>query len=252
MTSSHDSVTDTDTDTDAEVQHSPSVLVFDVNETLLDITALEPFFARVFGDPRVLREWFGQLVTYSMTVTLSGVYTDFFSLGQAVLNMLADIHDVQLTEDDVQALRDDFAAMPAHGDVATGLGLLSDMGYRLVTLTNSPTSPNGSTPLQRAGLGHFFEREFSVDPARVYKPAPELYRDVARRLGVAPSACTMVAAHVWDTIGAQAAGFSGALIRRAGNAPLPAPGIPQPSVEAADLIELARRLERPAPGVSTG
>ena len=132
MTSSHG--------TDTAGQQSPSVLVFDVNETLLDITALEPFFARVFGDPRVLREWFGQLVTYSMTVTLSGVYTDFFSLGQAVLKMLADIHGVQLAEDDVRALRADFATMPAHGDVAEGLGLLRDMGFSLVTLTNSPTS----------------------------------------------------------------------------------------------------------------
>ena len=244
MTSSHD--------TDADVPQSHSVLVFDVNETLLDITALEPFFARVFGDPRVLREWFGQLVTYSMTVTLAGVYTDFFSLGQAVLKMLADIHGVQLTEDDVAAVRTDFSAMPAHGDVAEGLGLLRDMGYRLVTLTNSPKSQSGSTPLQRAGLGRFFEHEFSVDPARVFKPAPQLYRDVARQLGVPPSACLMVAAHVWDTIGAQAAGFGGALIRREGNAPLPAPGVPSPTVEAADLIELARRLDGPASGASTG
>jgi 2-haloacid dehalogenase len=64
----------------------------------------------------------------------------------------------------------------------------------------------------------------------------------------------MVAAHVWDTIGAQAAGFSGALILRAGNAPLPAPGVPSPTVVAGDLIELARRLDRPtaAPDVSPG
>ena len=222
---------------------SPGVLVFDVNETLLDITALEPVFAQVFGDPRVLREWFGQLVTYSMTLTLSDVYTDFFSLGEAVLRMLGDIHGARIADDDLQAVRAGFANMPAHADVASGLGQLRDKGYRLVTLTNSPTSRGGETPLQRAGLGHFFEHEFSVDAARVYKPAPELYRNVATQLGVAPSACMMVAAHTWDTIGAQAAGFSGALIRRAGNAPLPAPGTPQPTVVASDLVDLARRLD---------
>ena len=52
----------------------------------------------------------------------------------------------------------------------------------------------------------------------------------------------MVAAHVWDTIGAQAAGFSGALITRPGNAPLPAPELPQPALVVADLLELAQRL----------
>jgi len=197
---------------------SPGVLVFDVNETLLDITALEPVFAQVFGDPRVLREWFGQLVTYSMTLTLSDVYTDFFSLGEAVLRMLGDIHGVRIADADLRAVRAGFANLPAHPDVAAGLGQLRDKGYRLVTLTNSPTSRGGETPLQRAGLGHFFEHEFSVDAARVYKPAPELYRNVATQLGVAPSGCMMVAAHTWDTIGAQAAGFSGALLRRAGDA----------------------------------
>jgi 2-haloacid dehalogenase len=61
-------------------------------------------------------------------------------------------------------------------------------------------------------------------------------------LGVQPSECMMVAAHVWDTIGAQRAGFSGALIARPGNAPLPAPGVPQPTLVVGDLIELAERL----------
>jgi 2-haloacid dehalogenase len=50
-----------------------------VNETLIDIEAMNPLFKRVFGDERVLREWFGQLVMYSMTLTLSGLYRDFLS-----------------------------------------------------------------------------------------------------------------------------------------------------------------------------
>ena len=40
---------------------TPTILIFDVNETLLDLTSLEPFFARVFGEARVMREWFAQL-----------------------------------------------------------------------------------------------------------------------------------------------------------------------------------------------
>ena len=74
------------------MHNRPSVLVFDVNETLIDIVSLEPHFERMFGDRHVLREWFGQLVMYSMAVTLSDNYIDFFSLGQAVLRMIADIH----------------------------------------------------------------------------------------------------------------------------------------------------------------
>jgi 2-haloacid dehalogenase len=52
----------------------------------------------------------------------------------------------------------------------------------------------------------------------------------------------MVAAHVWDTIGAQKVGFGGALITRRGNAPLPVDGLPQPDIIARDLGELAEQL----------
>jgi len=119
----------------------PSVLVFDVNETLIDIESLEPHFETMFGDPRVLREWFGQLVTYSMTVTLSDTYIDFFSLGQAVLRMTADIHGVKITDDDLRALSDGMQTMPAHPDVAEGLRRLKEQGYRIVTLTNLSSQP---------------------------------------------------------------------------------------------------------------
>jgi 2-haloacid dehalogenase len=220
----------------------PTVLVFDVNETLIDIESLEPHFVRMFGDGRVVREWFGQLIMYSMTVTLAGTYTDFFSLGQAILRMTADIHGVNVSDDDVRALGEGMRTMPAHPDVAAGLQLLADKGYRLVTLTNSPPVSGGATPLEHAGLAGYFERQFSVDRSRAFKPAPQLYTGVAAELGVAPSTCMMVAAHVWDTIGAQAAGFSGALIARPGNAPLPAAGVPQPDVVVTDLVQLGDRL----------
>ena len=91
--------------------------MFDVNETLIDIESLNPYFARVFGDSGVLREWFGQLVTYSMTVTLAECYADFFSLGQSVLRMIAEYRDVELTDEDVLALADAMASMPPHPDV---------------------------------------------------------------------------------------------------------------------------------------
>jgi 2-haloacid dehalogenase len=52
----------------------------------------------------------------------------------------------------------------------------------------------------------------------------------------------MVAAHVWDTIGAQSIGCSGALITRPGNALLPVRGLPQPQAVAPDLPGLATQL----------
>ena len=229
----------------AEASHKrsvrPSILVFDVNETLLDIEAIAPLFARVFGDSQVLREWFGQLVLYSGVVTLSGVYENFFVLGQGVLRMLGDIHKVDIHSSDIDELRTRMLNMPAHPDVPEGLCLLNNAGFRLVTLTNSPPHPKGS-PLERAGIAHFFEREFSVDAVRQFKPAPKVYQMVASMLDAPLGSICMVAAHVWDTIGAQSAGYSAALLTRSGNAPLMVEGLPQPDCIAGNLPELARQL----------
>jgi 2-haloacid dehalogenase len=226
---------------------APSVLVFDVNETLIDIESIAPVFERVLRDPAAMREWFNQLVMYSMTATASGHYVDFFTLGQGVLRMLAAIRGVQLAEADVDALRHAMLTMPAHADVEDGLTTLRDNGFRLVTLTNSPPNPDGLSPLEHAGLDHLFDRQLSVDACRAFKPAPAVYVHACEQLRVEPADCMMVAAHVWDTIGAQSVGFSGALITRPGNAALPVPGLPQPTVVATDLRDLAVKLTNPAP-----
>ena len=224
-----------------DVSVVPSICVFDVNETLLDIESIAPLFQRLFGDRKVVREWFGQLVLYSNAITLSGPYTTFFTLGQGVLKMLGSIHNVSVQQADIEELRTRMLTMPAHSDVPAGLKQLKDAGFRLVTLTNSPPDSQTS-PLKHAGIDGWFEKSFSVDRVRRFKPAPQVYHMVAEELDVPPAAICMVAAHVWDTIGAQSIGCSGALVARPGNAPLLVHGLPQPQAVAPDLPGVAAQL----------
>jgi 2-haloacid dehalogenase len=65
------------------------VIVCDVNETLLDVGALEPHFKEVFGDARVLQDWFATVLLYSEVATLAGPYADFASIAGAALDMTA-------------------------------------------------------------------------------------------------------------------------------------------------------------------
>jgi 2-haloacid dehalogenase len=217
---------------------APSILVFDVNETLLDIEFIGPIFERIFGDSKVLREWFNQLILYSNAITLSGPYVTFFDLAQGVLKMLGTIYGTTVSASDIDELRTRMLTMPAHPDVFTGLRQLKDAGFRLVSFTNSPPDPNIS-PLKNAGLADWFEQSFSVDRVRRFKPAPQGYHLVAEELDVEPSSLCMVAAHVWDTIGAQSVGYSAALVTRSGNAPLPVGGLPQPQIIGPDLVSVA-------------
>lgn len=222
-------------------QKPASVLVFDVNETLLDITTLTPLFGRVFGDEAVLREWFAQLVLYSQALTLSQRYLPFGELAIGTLKMLADIHQVTLDESDIDELKSRMANMPAHPDVAPALERLTQAGFRLVTLTNSPAGAS-PTPLEKAGISDSFEQHFSVDTVKQFKPAPDTYRYVADQLGIELEDICMVACHVWDTIGAQAAGCKGALVTRPHNAVLPASNVPVPDYVADELMALAEQI----------
>ncbi len=227
------------------MSHSTSVstIVFDVNETLLDITALEPLFERVFGNRSAMREWFAQLILYSETMTLSGLYTPFGELAIGTFRMVASTHGLAIAAGDIEELKERLATMPAHPDSVPALTLLRNAGFQLVTLTNS-ASASSPTPLERAGLSGFFERSFSVEEVRKFKPAPDTYHYVANELNVEASNLCLVACHLWDTIGAQAAGFYGAFVTRAHNAILPAPDVPMPDFIAPDLTTLADQIVR--------
>lgn len=159
----------------------PSITVFDVNKTLLNITSLEPLFERVFGDRTIMREWFTQLVLYSQTMTLSGLYTPFSELGAGGIQMIATFHHVEIMDCDITELKQRLSNLPAHPDIIPALTRLRDAGFRLVTLTNSPSSTS-PTPLEKAGLSEFFERNFSVESVGKFKSAPETYRMVAKEL----------------------------------------------------------------------
>jgi 2-haloacid dehalogenase len=226
------------------VVDKPSILIFDVNETLIDFESMHPLFERIFGDKRVMREWLGHLIMYSMTITLSGLYKDYWALGGGLFEMVGAIHNIDIKPEDTEALRQAMKTMPAHKDAEKGLQMLKEAGFRMVTLTNSPPTPGQKSPLEHAGLDRFFERQFNVEAARKYKPDPVVYHMVAQELDVPPAACVMVATHVWDTIGGQAAGMSSGLITRPGNALLPVPGLPQPTAVGVDLPALARQMIR--------
>jgi 2-haloacid dehalogenase len=216
------------------------IIVFDVNETLLDLDTLHPTLDRIFGDPAALRLWFANLITYSEALTLAGVYVPFTDIGAAVLRMLAAARGITISDSDAAELTDRFATMPAHPEVPAALRRLRENGFRLFTLTDNTLAISGRQ-LEHAGVIDVFERRFSVDETvRRHKPAPEAYHSVAAALEVDPGDVCLVACHVWDTIGAQAAGWQAGLILREGNAPL---GVgPQPDYIGKNLDEIADHL----------
>jgi phosphoglycolate phosphatase-like HAD superfamily hydrolase len=121
------------------------IIVFDVNETLLDLESLAPTFERIFGDRLALRRWFAELILYSEALTLAGLYVPFTDIGGAVLKMVATTSGISISAADRAELTEKFASMPAHSEVPGALLKLKHAGFRLCTLTNGQCAPRRRT-----------------------------------------------------------------------------------------------------------
>jgi 2-haloacid dehalogenase len=215
------------------------LIVFDVNETLLDLETMAPIFERIFDDKAAMRLWFANLILYSAALTVAGQYVPFTEIGTAVMKMLADTRGIKIKDADKKELTDRFSTMPPHPEVPATLRKLRNAGFRLFTLTDNLLDVQ-TRQLEHGGIADLFERRFSADGVKHHKPSRHAYAHVERELGVEPSQLCLVACHTWDTLGAVAAGWESALIRRTGNDVL---GVgPQPQIVGDDLDNVADQL----------
>jgi 2-haloacid dehalogenase len=215
------------------------LIVFDVNETLLDLETMSPTFERIFGDKAAMRLWFASFILYSAALTVAGQYVPFTDIGAATMKMLADTRGIHIRDSDRRELTDKFSTMPAHPEVPAALQKLRRVGFRLFTLSDNLLEIQ-TRQLEHAGIVDAFERRFSADGVKHHKPSREAYAYVEKELQVPPSRLCLIACHTWDTLGAVAAGWGGALIRRPGNDVL-AVG-PQPHIVGQDLNDVADQL----------
>ena len=218
----------------------PLVCLFDVNETLLDLSALDPLFERAFGSGKPVRtEWFQQLLQSAFLSTLLGPYIDFGSLGAAALDMVTQKRGQAVPPEQKAAILQGMRTLPPHPEVPGALARLRGAGFRLAALTNSAPE-TGRAQIESAGLRPFFEQVLSAGEVERLKPAPEPYRMGAERMGVPIGEVLLVAAHAWDTTGALRAGCRAAFVARPGQVLDPLG--PRPEIVGADLGEVADRL----------
>ena len=155
------------------------LIVFDVNETLLDLRRMEPTFERIFGDKSAMRLWFANLILYSAALTVAGCYVPFTDIGSAVMKMLADTQGIKIDHADEKELTEKFSTMPPYPEVPAALRKLRNAGFRLFTLTDSLLGVQ-TRQLEHGGIADLFERRFTADGVRHHKPSPKAYAYVER------------------------------------------------------------------------
>ncbi len=215
------------------------VLVFDVNETLLDLGVLDAHFEETFGDGALRAQWFALVLQVSFVGGMTGFYTDFTSAQHAALQMLAEREKVSMSESAADRVIDTMRRLPPHPEVPAALHRLRSAGFPLVALTNSVPDV-AEAQLTYAELRHLFDHLVSADAVGHLKPAPEPYRRVAEVTGADVAQLRLVAAHHWDVTGALRAGCAAAFVARPGAVLNPLG--PQPDITGVDLGSVAEQI----------
>lgn len=216
----------------------PSLVVFDVNETLSDMSPLAVRFEEVGAPNLMAPTWFAELLRDGFALTVCGVAEPFARLAAETLRLKLESQDLDRDLDEaVEHVLSGFAGLALHPDVPEGLNALADLGVRLVTLSNG-SAQVAQTLLEHAGVRPLFERLLSVEEAGIWKPASGAYDYALAECGVDAEDAMLVAVHPWDINGAARAGLGTAWVNRAeGRYPA---YFTAPDLSVTSLPELAR------------
>ncbi|MFV5695653.1 haloacid dehalogenase type II [Flavobacterium sp. LB3P122] len=218
----------------------PKVLFFDVNETLLDLNMMKKSIGGALGDhPELMSLWFTTMLQYSLVTTVANQYHDFGKIGAAALMMVAHKNGIDITDKQAKDAVAAILSLPAHPEVKEALLLLKKEGYKLVAFTNS-SNKAVETQLKYAGIHDLFNDVLSIEDVGKFKPHTDTYNWAARKMGLKPNECMLIAAHGWDVAGANWAGWQTAFVSRPGQQLFPLANLPEINEE--NILSVAQKL----------
>lgn len=217
----------------------PELILFDVNETLLDLSPMEQRINHAFENENAFKLWFYLMLQYAWVENSTGKYSNLGEVGKATMSMLNKQLGKSVTEQKQQELLSMIRSLQAHPDVKPALAQLQEAGFRLVSFTNSAQQV-AEEQMKHSGLEQYLEKIMSVDLMQKYKPAPETYQEALNQLNANPQETLFIAAHGWDIAGAANAGLQTGFLDRPGQALYPL--APAPTYQAKTLLELASQL----------
>lgn len=215
----------------------PGMIVYDVNETLSDMSGMAARFSDVGAPAHLAPLWFASVLRDGFALAAAGSADRFAVLAEHALGVvLAEVELDRPVADAIDHVLSGLSTLPLHPDVAVGVRRLSAAGIPQVTLSNGAAAVAGSL-LARAGLAAEIDVLLSVEDTDAWKPAAGAYRYAATATGVPEDELMLVAVHPWDVHGAACAGLRTAWVDRIG---IDYPGhFVRPELSVRSLVELA-------------
>lgn len=214
-------------------------ILFDINETVLDLSTLKPKFKAAFGDKSVMATWFSMLLHSSTVCILTDVHTNFATLAGTMLDSIAARKGITLSDRARNNILMGFASLTPHHDIKPALTALQSAGFRTVAFSNSSLSLI-SSQMNNASLTEYFDEIISVEKTGSFKPDPVVYKFATKQLNQPLESLRLVAAHDWDTHGALSVGMKAAYINRSGV--IYHPLYRQPDIYAITMSDIVKQI----------
>jgi 2-haloacid dehalogenase len=219
-----------------------SALVFDAYGTLFDVHSVtrlaESFFP---GKGAALSAaWRTKQLEYTWLRSLMGRYEDFSRVTLSSLEWTFESLGIEPEDAQRRALLDEYRKLAMFPEVPAALEALAQRRPLAILsnghpdMLNAVVDHNGLRDRFRGGV-------LSVHSAKVFKPAPAVYRLVEDQLGVPRTLMGFVSSNGWDAAGAKTFGFQVFWVNR-GKAPVERLGVrPDETIfSLAELVDLVK------------
>ncbi len=219
--------------------NKPDVVAFDVIETLFSLEALRPRIKEIGLPANSLQLWFAKLVRDGATLAATSSYKSFDEVARSTLTEVLQDESLQVNNDIVEEILLTFSELAPHPDVLEALQFLTKSRVRIIALTNC-----GAATVERLFTSHeldsYIEKVISIEEVRLWKPAREVYAYAASSVRVDPGKVALIAAHPWDTHGANCAGLRSGWVNRT-NKSYPST-MDKPDVIGSSLVQVCRMI----------
>ena len=217
------------------------VLAFDVYGTLIDTHGVVDLLTELIGDSaqQFSELWRQKQLEYAFRRGLMGDYQNFAVCTKQALDFSCQTMQANISDNDKGQLLAAYQTLPAFEDVDSGLSLLSNH-FQLKAFSNGAATSVKSL-LTNAYICTHFADIISTDEISTFKPNPEVYHHLLKRVNTNANHCWLVSSNPFDVIGAKNIGMKAAWIARSENAVFDPWGV-EPDITAKDLNNLAAKL----------
>jgi 2-haloacid dehalogenase len=188
-------------------------VVFDAYGTLYDIQSVAAVTEEAFpGYGEIITQiWRIKQLEYTWLRSLMRRYQDFSVITRESLAYTLRVLGLKGDPAAFERIMDKYLHLDLYPDAVAALAAMH--GRKLAILSNgSPAMLNAL--VANSGLDRVLDATISVDPKKIFKPAPEAYTLIESTLGVRPAEVLFISSNPWDACGAKAFGLNVAWIER--------------------------------------